>query len=215
MRASECRGRRARDDERKQRRATRLTSSKFWSGFFGRTKIVQKYRRVRTPPRAPPRRHAQIRHAAPRSRPTGPSRARSSRTSSDPRDRIALAAVSRVFRDAEKSDASLPGGLSALKSSVTEFSCNPSTKYARRSTGTARGAIAAMLLACTRSDIAIGTGEGVEKDHEEGVRVAGKSVRVGARRARHTTSPCYYEIGKAWIKTKRRRSSYTSRRRVG
>ena len=30
-----------------------------------------------------------------------------------PRDRIALAAVSRVFRDAEKSDASLPGGLSA------------------------------------------------------------------------------------------------------
>ena len=32
-----------------------------------------------------------------------------------PRDRIALAAVSRVFRDAEKSDASLPGGLSALK----------------------------------------------------------------------------------------------------
>jgi hypothetical protein len=33
----------------------------------------------------------------------------------DPRDRIALAAVSRVFRDAEKSDASLPVALGALK----------------------------------------------------------------------------------------------------
>ena len=33
----------------------------------------------------------------------------------DPRDRVALAQVSKVWRDAEKSDASLPGGsLSAL-----------------------------------------------------------------------------------------------------
>ena len=31
----------------------------------------------------------------------------------DPKDRVALAAVSRVFRDAEKSDASLPGGSAA------------------------------------------------------------------------------------------------------
>jgi len=41
----------------------------------------------------------------------------------NPRDRIALAAVSRVFRDAEKADASLPcgGGLSALKKLGDEF----------------------------------------------------------------------------------------------
>jgi TPR repeat protein len=41
----------------------------------------------------------------------------------NPRDRIALAAVSRVFRDAEKADASLPcgGGLSALEKLGDEF----------------------------------------------------------------------------------------------
>ena len=85
--------------------------------------------------------------------------------------------MSRVFRDAEKSDASLPGGLSALKSSVTSF--HYETKYAE--------AVYWYRKGCDRGDAAcmhaIGhcylPGEGVEKDMRKAFEWLEKASELG------------------------------------
>jgi TPR repeat protein len=114
-----------------------------------------------------------------------------------PRDRIALAAVSRVFRDAEKSDASLPGGLSALKRLTDKF--HNETKFAEALYWYRKGA--------DRGDAGYATsnlaeyceeGDGVDKDEAKAVELYVKAAGLG-----HSLSAqrlgAYYEHGKCGV----------------
>ena len=109
-----------------------------------------------------------------------------------PRDRIALAAVSRVFRDAEKSDASLPGGLSALEELGDEF--HNETKFAEAvywyRKGDDRGDAGCMYLMgwCYRY------GNGVEKDMRKAFEWLEKASELGHVGATHDLAG-HYELG--------------------
>ena len=108
----------------------------------------------------------------------------------NPRDRIALAAVSRVFRDAEKSDASLPGGLSALKSLGDEFH-HSVHKYAEAlywyRKGDDRGD-AGCMYAIGRCYYA---GHGVEKDRRKSREWLKKASELGHADATYFLALCY------------------------
>jgi TPR repeat protein len=96
----------------------------------------------------------------------------------DPRDRIALAAVSRVFRDAEKSDASLPVALGALKRHGDKF--HNETKYAEAvywyRKGADRGDAGCMhaIGLCYRYG-----DDGVEKDQRKAFEWTEKASELG------------------------------------
>jgi TPR repeat protein len=111
----------------------------------------------------------------------------------NPRDRIALAAVSRVFRDAEQSDASLPcGGRSALKRLGDWFRHSERKLYAEAlywyRKGDDRGDAGCMH--------AIGLcyhhGHGVEKDRRKWCEWLKKASELGHRDATYFLAVCYH-----------------------
>ena len=98
----------------------------------------------------------------------------------DPRDRVRLAAVSKVWRDAEKSDASLPGGSPSALFELGEglyaaYEYKRAIYWWRRATGDADAMywIGRLLQLWVRREGRL----------HEGGRVVGKSVRVRARRS--------------------------------
>ena len=109
-----------------------------------------------------------------------------------PRDRDALASVSTVFRDAEKSDASLPGGLSALEELGDEF--HNETKFAEAvywyRKGDDRGDAGCMHMIglCYRY------GNGVEKDMRKAFEWLEKASELGHVGATHDLAD-YYRSG--------------------
>ena len=110
----------------------------------------------------------------------------------EPKDRDALASVSTVFRDAEKSDASLPGGLSALEELGDEF--HNETKFAEAvywyRKGDDRGDAGCMHMIglCYRY------GNGVEKDMRKAFEWLEKASELGHVGATHDLA-VYYENG--------------------
>ena len=110
----------------------------------------------------------------------------------EPKDRDALASVSTVFRDAEKSDASLPGGLSALEELGDEF--HNETKFAEAvywyRKGDDRGDAGCMHMIglCYRY------GNGVEKDMRKAFEWLEKASELGHVGATHDLAG-HYELG--------------------
>jgi TPR repeat protein len=94
-----------------------------------------------------------------------------------PRDRIALAAVSRVFRDAEKSDASLPGGLSALKRLTDKF--HNETKFAEALYWYRKGADRGDAGCMHMIGLCYRYGNGVELDHRKAFEWEEKASELG------------------------------------
>ena len=110
----------------------------------------------------------------------------------EPKDRDALASVSTVFRDAEKSDASLPGGLSALEELGDEF--HNETKFAEAvywyRKGDDRGDAGCMHL----MGLSYHHGNGVEKDMRKAFEWTEKASELGHADATHDLA-VYYENG--------------------
>ena len=111
-----------------------------------------------------------------------------------PRDRDALASVSTVFRDAEKSDASLPGGgvISELEKLGGEFydedECEEAVYWYRK--GADRGDAGCMHL----MGLSYHHGEGVEKDMRKSFEWLEKASELGHVGATHDLAD-YYELG--------------------
>ena len=119
-----------------------------------------------------------------------------------PRDRIALAAVSRVFRDAEKSDASLPGGLSACLNCLGDKfyegahdgNDEHETKYAKALYWWRKGADRGDAASMQGIGYCYYFGEGVELDHRKAFEWVEKASELG-----HAEATCdladYYRSG--------------------
>ena len=110
-----------------------------------------------------------------------------------PRDRDALASVSTVFRDAEKSDASLPGGgVSELEKLGGEFydedECEEAVYWWRK--GADRGDADCMHL----MGLSYHHGKGVEKDMRKAFEWLEKASELGHDGATHDLAG-HYELG--------------------
>ena len=171
-----------------------LLLARTWTKFFQSFSSSVEVKKATTPtsPRAPRRRTL-------RSEPCGRARASGfnasprtsppscSRTSGRTREiASALAAVSKVWRDAEKSDASLPGTPSAL-CELGQGVYAQRHEHGRRSTGSRSRPITATLRACSGSAVVpfrrLHGGRLHGRKLHEGGALVEKGVRAGARRS--------------------------------
>jgi TPR repeat protein len=111
----------------------------------------------------------------------------------DPRDRVALAQVSKVWRDAEKSDASLPGGSPSALFELGEGlyaakKCKRAIYWWRRATGDADAMY--WIGVCYRFAY------GVKGDVTKAVEWFERASRCGHAEATFSLAQCYeYEYG--------------------